>query len=340
VKSVFFKWSIGPWIRPLRSTWFYLFAFIIAGSWLDARGAAYQSPDGKLSAESDSNPLTIESFWQRRPIIEKMLYWKISPDGKQQEFLFRIDGTNALICPVDSSGRVNGFCTGRFQSIFWHYYPDMHILETVDSRINKIEPVPQLKPGQTFDSSAGPVGQAERNIFQRNADSIATLGLPEIDRNAKMEWDPNNQQLLASASGDRSERNRGLPVVLTFQPDSRLPAGSTLRAIIKGKPGKMGIFESYKYSSNFFAGRFPNEIIRFAPSESPGAASDSPEYSIRIKELVLSAHPIPDSDMNPLKIFGTIDNLHLMIWSNNIEYEMAGSHLRKFAYLCFCDLCG
>ena len=282
--------------------------------------------------ETNTKPITLESFWQYPPIISKMHYSLIYPasepapkggrGGSQEELLLTMDGTNASLCPVNAAGQIEGFCTGRFQSVFWHYYSRKHILVLADSKINRIEPLPKLDSDKPFTSHAGPVGEGERDVFQRRLDDIINLGLPEIDRDAGIIWDANNHQLKGSLSGVVAPYNKGVPLVLTFDYESGLPRSSILRAIINGKVVDTGIRESYEYNTNVFGGQFPFQITRFAP-KSTADAPDVPDYIIRIKELELSDNPIAEAQINPVQLFGQVENLERMIWSNNIQYNVS-----------------
>lgn len=284
-----------------------------------------------------SKSITLQSFWEHTPVITKMHYSIIFPPNEynpkgsqgeiQEELLLTMDGTNALLCPVNEADQIDGLCTGRYQSVFWHYYSRKHVLALADSKINKIEPFPRSDSDKPNTGHAGLVGEGERYIFQRRLDTIINLGLPEIDKNAGIIWDTNNNELKGALSEEMAPNNKGVPLVLEFHYESGMPRSSFLRAIMGGKVVDTGIREIYDYSSNFLSGQFPFQITRFAPRPAE-VSSNVPDYIIRIQELVLSDNPISEAELNPVQLFEQIKNLNLVVWSNNIRYAVsqAGWH--------------
>lgn len=295
-------------------------------------GQSNQMPFQTHLPKTNSKPITLQSFWEHTPVIAKMHYSIIFPPNEynpkgsqgeiQEELLLTMDGTNALLCPVNEAGQMDGLCTGRYQSVFWHYYSRKHVLALADSKINKIEPLPKSDSDKPETGHAGPVGEGERYIFQRRLDNIINLGLPEIDRSAGIIWDANDHELKGALSEEVAPHNKGVPLVLEFHYESGLPRSSILRAIMGGKVVDTGISEIYDYNSNFFDGQFPFQITRFAPKP-PEVSSNVPDYTIRIQELLLSDNPISEAELNPVQLFEQVKNLTLVVWSNNIRYAVS-----------------
>lgn len=262
------------------------------------------------SKDNSSVPTDLTSYLRNPHIIRKLVCTKTALFGPasnlENNLLIKIDGTNALMCPIDKNGNINNLSTGNFHGTFWHYYPQRRLLVLADSKLNKELPMPY----------AGPTSTVEHQLFRDDLETIVNFGLEEIGsgRIPDLNEENTNFTLLAPARLGHPARN----AVLQFTYENGAIKSALIQRIANDYTNRSLI--EYTYSDSFYDGQVPVEFTRFAVSAIDG--KKTPIFTVKYKEMDLSKTNISDSELDPKQIFGISNAMSYIMWSNNINYQI------------------
>ena len=315
---------LGP-CETLRWPFFNLICLL--GIMTAASGLAVAQPSTPAS-----NSITFEAFLQHQPIIPELVYQRVSAGGQHEEnYILQVDGENSSIKPIDSGSlTINGMATGRFRSSFWHYYPGNKTLVIVDSHMNaevKLPhfPLPPELRGKPIEDG-GANGEMEHNMLKRQVWEVMNLGFPEIDRDRGFVFDKEQSRILGFASvfWGLPHVDEGHPVEIRLRYTNGVPMSAIFR---DAAYGNSGILVTYKYSDAFYGGRLPIEFTRFAMSPTVGDGHETPEFTIRFRNLQVSDESLTDTVLDPRATFKPMQ-MGVIIWSNNVPYSTIRNVMR------------
>lgn len=222
-------------------------------------------------------------------VFEKDLFLANVPlQARKQVFYLKFEQNNYLLGTLKNIDSTNYYVIGgHFATTSWEVNPSY--LMIYDSKINN----PTNSP---------PVLDSD-NVMKMTANLFLNLGITEMVRGSAIWAKDKNRFTAQSTDGEN--------IIVDFEGDYNTPS----EAVIKNAKGEEYAYVRYKYNSNFFDARIPNEFTRFhsgAPSEEVGKM-----FSVRIKKLGLSTRHIPLSELDPQKAFNFA---RVVFYSNNVLY--------------------
>lgn len=259
-----------------------------------------------------SNALTVETFLQQTPIIRRLAYQESELQTLVQvrNSLIVLDGSNIL---HTTDGGLPG---GKFNGIFWRYYPANHLLVQADPAINDI----RVRNGN-------PAAPSMRKSLEYSVGRVVNLGFPEIDRNAGMVWDKEHNRFLVMAVAGRPDlpsEMQPVKMVLQLNYESNCVVSATLSTDASSQTNHWASLTKFSYDKSFYGGHFPSALTRYLSSTSiENIDKEKWDFRIDFRDLELSDGPLAGPDIDPKQVYASMSHsMTVHFWSNNVAYAI------------------